>query len=130
LRPGVSGHRLDQPAAIFEHRFEAWATVLDMAAMAPHQSKQGIPTDGAAHYRPDGYGGRLVVLPATCRRRRHQLGATGYHATEGGGILRVRCDPCAAETTTDAAWILAISGPVANCAELDDAPYKALLLGC
>jgi hypothetical protein len=100
-----------------------------MTATAPHQSTSGIPTDGAAQYRPDGYGGWLVVLPATCRRRLHQLGATGYRATEGGGIIRVRCNPCGAETASDAAWVLTTSGPVSNRAELDDEPYEALLLG-
>lgn len=98
-----------------------------MTATAPDQSIPGIVADGPAHYRPDGYGGRVVVLPATCRRLRHQLGTTGYHATEGGGLLRVRCDPCGAETTTDAAWLLATSGPISNRAELDDQPYLALL---
>lgn len=98
-----------------------------MAATAPHQSIPGIPAHGAAHYRSDGYGGQVVVLPATCRRLLHQLGATGYHATEGGGLLRVGCDPCGTETATDAAWLLTTSGPVSNRAELDDRPYLALL---
>lgn len=97
-----------------------------MMATAPDQRKPGMPTHGAAHYRPDGYGGRVLVLPATCRRRLHQLGVSGYHATEGDGVVRVRCNPCGSETTTDAAWLLSTSGPVANRAELDDTPYLPL----
>lgn len=83
--------------------------------------------DALVVYRADGYGGRLAVLPATCRRLLHQLGATGYRATEGDALLRVRCNPCASQTTTDAAWILRTSGPIANRAELDDTPYRELL---
>lgn len=81
------------------------------------------------HYQPDGYSGRVVVFPATCRRGFHRLGVTGYRATEGdNGVLRVRCEACRAETATDAVCLLHTSGPVANQAELDDQPYVALFL--
>jgi hypothetical protein len=42
-------------------------------------------------------------------------------------VVRVRCNPCASEAATNAAWLLTTSGPVANRAELDDGPYLALL---
>jgi hypothetical protein len=98
-----------------------------MAGETPRKTATDTPYNALVVYRADGYGGRLAILPATCRRGLHQLGATGYRATEGGGVLRVRCDACASETATDAAWILRTSGPVANRAELDDTPYRALL---
>jgi hypothetical protein len=97
-----------------------------MAGTTPDNTESDTP-HGAVHYRADGYGGRLAILPATCRRGLHQLGAVGYRATEGGGVMRIRCDACASNTTTDAAWILRTSGPVANRAEVDDTPYRNLL---
>jgi hypothetical protein len=90
-------------------------------------SGSGVQVDGVVRYRSDNYGARIAVLPATCRRGIHRLAVTGYRATEGNGLLRVRCDACSAETTTDAAWLLSSSGPLANSAELDDAPYVALI---
>jgi hypothetical protein len=98
-----------------------------MAGETPRDTKPDTPYDALVIYRADGYGGRLAILPATCRRGLHQLGTSGYRATEGGGIVRVRCNPCASKTTTNAAWILRTTGPVANRAELDDSPYLALL---
>ena len=77
-------------------------------------------------YRTDGYGARVAVFPSTCRRGLHQLGLTGYRAREGDGLLRLRCDACAAAGATDGAWCLRTSGPVANVAELDDGPYTAM----
>lgn len=98
-----------------------------MAGRTLDKTESDTPYDGLVFYRLDGYGGRLAILPATCRRGLHQLGTTGYRATEGGGLLRVRCNPCASQTATNAAWILRTSGPVANRAELDDTPYRELL---
>lgn len=109
-----------------EHLFETDYRRV-MAGETPRETESDTPHDAPVYYRADGYGGRLAILPATCRRLLHQLGATGYRATEGGGVVRVRCDACASETATDAAWILRTSGPVANRAELDDTPYRALL---
>ena len=80
-----------------------------MAGETPRETKSATRFDGPVCYRPDGYGGRLTIRPATCRRGLHQLGATGYRATEGGGVIRVRCNPCASETVKDAAWILRTS---------------------
>ncbi len=98
-----------------------------MAGTTPREAESDTQCIGTVYYRSDGYGGRSVVLPATCRRLLHQLGVAGYRATEGNGVLRVRCNACATQTTTDAAWILRTSGPVANRAELDDGPYRGLL---
>ncbi|WP_267903855.1 hypothetical protein [Amycolatopsis acidiphila] len=38
-------------------------------------------------------------------------------------MLQVRCDACAAEGEPNHSWFLRSSGPVANIAEMDDAPY-------
>jgi hypothetical protein len=51
---------------------------------------------------------------------------TGYRATEGDGLLRLRCDACASAGSVDGTWYLRASGPLANVAELDDGPYLAL----
>jgi hypothetical protein len=81
---------------------------------------------GSVRYRTDGYGARVAVFPATCLRGLHQLGVSGYRAREGEGLLRVRCDACAAAGSPNSTWRLRASGPVANLAELDDGPYAAL----
>jgi hypothetical protein len=96
----------------------------------PGETPQATESDtlpvGPVAYRADGYGGRLLILPARCRRLRHRLDETGCRITEGGGVVRVRCNPCASETTTNATWLLSTSGLVANRAEFDDDPYRAL----
>lgn len=79
--------------------------------------------DGMARYRVDGAGTRAVVVPATCRQGVHRLAVVGYRVTEAGGLLRVRCDACVAAGACDHSWFLRSSGPLANLAELDDAPY-------
>lgn len=79
---------------------------------------------GRVRYRTDGYGGRIAVFPATCRRGLHQLAVSGYRAREGDGLLRLRCDACAAAGHPDGTWQLLATGPVANLAELDDGPYR------
>lgn len=71
----------------------------------------------------DGTGRRAVVVPATCRTGRHALRLRGCRLTEGGGLLQVRCDACAAEGEPNHSWFLRSSGPVANVAEMDDTPY-------
>jgi hypothetical protein len=81
--------------------------------------------DGAVFYRTDRFG-RVAVLPATCRNG-HALAVSGYRAREANGVLRVRCDRCASAGAADPYWTLASTGPVANCAELDDRPYRALV---
>ncbi len=98
-----------------------------MAGRAPHDTESDTPCNAALVYRTDGFGGVLAVLPSTCRRGLHQLGVTGYRATEGGGVVRVRCDVCAACTAAGSTWVLRTTGPAANRAELDDVPYLALL---
>jgi hypothetical protein len=98
-----------------------------MAGETPRETESDAPCDGTLIYRADGYGGVLAVLPATCRRGVHQLGVSGYRATEGGGVVRVRCEACATQTATGSTWVLRTTGPVANRAELDDGPYLALL---
>lgn len=84
---------------------------------------QPRPVDAEAHYRTDGTGRRAVVVPATCRSGRHALRLRGCRLTEGGGVLQVRCDACAAEGEPKHSWFLRSSGPVANIAEMDDTPY-------
>jgi hypothetical protein len=82
--------------------------------------------DGVVHYRPDGYGALVAVLPATCRRG-HDLATVGYRARESDGVLRVRCDACATAGVPDPCWTLRSSGPVANRAELDNGPYRMVV---
>lgn len=93
--------------------------------MTGHLSSNDVPTDAPVIYRTDGYHGRVAVLPATCRHG-HDLSAGGYRVRESDGVLRVRCMACAVIGISDAYWTLASSGPVANLAELDDAPYARL----
>jgi hypothetical protein len=81
------------------------------------------PLDGVVHYRVDGFGARIAVLPATCRHG-HSLAIVRYRARESDGVLRVRCDRCAAEGVHDPYWTLRSTGPIANRAELDDTPYR------
>jgi hypothetical protein len=94
--------------------------VLVMALQGP----EVVRSDGDALYRTDGAGTRTVVVPATCRRGVHRLGAVGYRLTGANGLLRVRCDACATVGEPEHSWILRSSGPLANIAELDDAPYN------
>lgn len=81
--------------------------------------------DGAAYYRLDGLGARVLVLAATCRHG-HDLAAVRYRAREANGVVRVRCAACAAAGAADPFWTLSTTGPVANVAELDDTPYAGL----
>jgi hypothetical protein len=91
--------------------------------MADIPGSSAEPLDGVVHYRVDGQGTRVAVLPATCRHG-HDLTAVGYRARESVGILRVRCDACATVGVPDSCWTLRSTGPVANVAELDDGPYR------
>lgn len=117
---------LTRQQVVVEHMFDiSYRDV--MAGTTSRETESDTPCDGTVCYRAIGYGGRSVVLPATCRRRLHQLGVTGYRATEGGGMVRVRCDACASHSANASAWVLRTHGPVANHAELDDSPYAALL---
>lgn len=93
--------------------------------MTGHLNSNDIPTDASVHYRTDGYGLRVAVLPATCRYG-HALGAGGYRVRESNGLLRVRCAACASNGVSDPYWTLAGSGPAANLAELDGTPYAGL----
>lgn len=68
-------------------------------------SSEDAAADGAVVYRRDAYGGRVAVLPATCRHG-HDLATVGYRAREGGGVLRVRCAACAATGVRDPYWTL------------------------
>jgi hypothetical protein len=91
----------------------------------PHDVDPEI--DSVLRYRQAGYGSRIAVLPATCRRGLHDMSTVGYRATESNGRLRVRCDACARTTTERAAWVLSTTGELVNLAELDDTPYRGLL---
>jgi hypothetical protein len=108
------------PARI-ERVFDGWVM---LPVMAGETGRSVV--HGSVHYRTVGYGARIAVLPATCRTGRHRLGVTGYRATEGDGVLRLRCDACAVAGSVEGIWYLRATGPVANLAELDDGPYVAL----
>jgi hypothetical protein len=64
----------------------------------------------------------VVVLPATCKRGRHMLAATGFRAVEQDGELHISCIACG-EGYAAAYWRLSTKGPSAGRAELDDEPY-------
>lgn len=85
-------------------------------------SSNDVPVDGVVHYRTDRFGARVAILPATCRQG-HALRVTYYRAREADGVLRVRCDACAAAGVSDPYWTLRSTPPVANLAELDNGPY-------
>ena len=80
--------------------------------------------DGTVRYRTDYGGERIAVLPATCKRGRHSLAATGYRAVMREGELHISCTACAAEPDSDHSWRLIAIGPSAERAELDDEPYR------
>ena len=82
-----------------------------------------VRVDGVVRYRTDRFGSRVAILPATCRRG-HSLGLAHYRARESNGIIRVRCDTCAAAGLPNPHWTLRSIGPIANVAELDDQPYQ------
>jgi hypothetical protein len=46
----------------------------------------------------------------------------GYRVREAEGVLRVRCDACAAAGTPESSWIFRSTGPIATIAEIDDSP--------
>jgi hypothetical protein len=81
-----------------------------------------IHFDGDARYRVDTAGTRAVLIPGACRLGLHRLGRAGYRVTEAEGVLRVRCDACAAAGTPDSVWIFRGTGPIATIAEIDDWP--------
>lgn len=82
--------------------------------------------DCAAVYRIDGFGARVLVLPATCRHG-HELAAVRYRVCEAGGIVRVRWAACATAGVSDPFWTLTTTGQVSNIAELDNQPYRWLV---
>ncbi|MGA6168368.1 hypothetical protein [Amycolatopsis magusensis] len=79
-------------------------------------------SDGPARYRANGLGGRVVVLPATCRRGTHQLPAAGFRALASDGAIVVDCFACGAGEPVNQ-WRLSMSGAIAERAEFDDQPY-------
>ena len=80
-----------------------------------------IRFDGDARYRVDAAGTRVVLIPGACRLGLHRLGTGGYRVREAEGVLRIRCDACAAAGTPESVWVLRSSGPIATIAEIDDA---------
>lgn len=93
-----------------------------LPVMNVHSLGIGQP-DGTVRYRTDAAGERIVILPATCKRGRHSLAATGYRAIMGDGELHIRCTACAADLDLDCSWRLIAIGPSPERAELDDEPY-------
>ena len=96
-----------------------------LAAMPTRLTSDDPSLDGVVHYREDRFGARVAVLPATCRLG-HALAVARYRARESNGVLRVRCDRCAAEGVANPYWTLRSTGPIANRAELDDEPYRTV----
>lgn len=85
-----------------------------------------VRPDATVHYRTDGTGGRVGLIPATCKLRLHSLHVVGYTATERGGTLHVSCNACAAKPDPDHFWTLRTQPPTPDRAELDDAPYLSI----
>lgn len=83
-------------------------------------------TDGTLRYRSDGLGGRIAVLPATCRRGLHALATTGYRALMHSEELELRCTACGTAGDPAGTWHLTSRGQLSERAELDDAPYSDL----
>jgi hypothetical protein len=93
-------------------------------------SADEVERDTDVVYRSDRFGNRVSVLPATCRAGLHQLGQVGYRALERGRLVVISCALCAAEhpgRPQRHAWVLRISGPPTQSAELDDIPYLRLV---
>lgn len=109
-----------QPSSIDRTCVRIGDKVLVMAL----QGSELVRCDGDARYRVDGAGTRVVVVPATCRRRLHRLAAVGYRVTQADGVLRVQCNCCNTAGDAEHSWIFRSPGPLANVAELDDAPYN------
>ena len=87
-------------------------------------------SDGDMLYRTDTLGGRIGVLPATCRRGEHSLHKVGYRAHDTGtGFLHLSCNACYKDTPprADHFWALRLTGPTPPQAELDDEPYMNLM---
>lgn len=82
--------------------------------------------DGALRYRSDGLGGRVAVLPATCRRGLHPLATNGYRALMHSEELELRCTACATAGEPGGTWHLTSRGQLPERAELDDELYTDL----
>ncbi len=84
--------------------------------------------DGDLIYRTDRYGGRVGILPATCRHGDHSLHTVGYRAHDSEGCLRIVCQACISQTPPrrDNYWALRLTEPTPPRAELDDSPYEEL----
>jgi hypothetical protein len=83
--------------------------------------------DGAVHYRRDGSGQRVGMIPATCKRGLHNLAQGGYRtrvADGDGTLLKVMCTACSAAHDPDYAWSLTIAGAPPDRVEMDDEPYQ------
>jgi hypothetical protein len=97
-----------------------WASLPGMAG----QTRDEVTApDGAACYRVDDAGTRVLLVPATCRHG-HDLHTAGYRVREANGLLRVRCSACASAGIPNPFWTLRTGGQIANVAELDDTPYR------
>ncbi|MGW5054770.1 hypothetical protein [Actinokineospora sp. NPDC004072] len=82
--------------------------------------------DGPLHYRRDGLGARIGVLPATCKVGVHPVGRTGYRAVERNGIVYLSCTACAEDLDPDHFWALRATGQTPTRVELDDTPYLTM----
>ena len=111
--------RVDHGGDGLEHMFD----MVYAAAMRKswHVGGEARP-DGPVHYRVDGTGWRVGILPATCKRGLHSLHQAGYRAAEKDGELRVTCQACAAEPHPDHSWRLSTTEPRPEAAELDELP--------
>lgn len=90
-------------------------------------------SDGYVRYRTVA-DGRVGIIPRTCKRRRHDLWATGYTARVHRGAqqrpprsedhLVIGCNACDRTFDVDYAWTLVLYGPPPARVEMDDAPYR------
>jgi hypothetical protein len=85
---------------------------------------------GDVVYRVDNLGARVGVLPATCLRGDHSLHAVGYRAYQHEGHVQILCNACNGHKPPrpDSYWALRTAPPLPARAELDDGPYRDLIL--
>ncbi|MCP3802024.1 hypothetical protein NLX83_22415 [Allokutzneria sp. A3M-2-11 16] len=81
-------------------------------------------TTRPAQHRIDGFGARVVLLPAHCVLGKHVLAVTGYTATlTTDQVLRVSCSVCAL-SGVDSRWFLDASDEAAR-AEFSATAYPS-----
>lgn len=82
-------------------------------------------------YRVDAGGARVGVIPLTCRHGEHSLHVVGYtHYVTDTNVLAVSCKACAgcSPPRWDHYWTFQLSGELPDRAELDDEPYRQLVV--